>query len=63
MRKEIKVYPNQALTLTTIQKRFYTREMIDLLNYEIQQISFIPPSLLCNLNNKPFCKFKNLNQS
>ena len=33
------------------QKRLYKRENIATLNYEMQQMSVIPPALLCNSNN------------
>jgi hypothetical protein len=32
-------------------KEIYSREIIAALNYEIHQMSFIPPSLLFNSNN------------
>ena len=34
-----------------LEKKFYNRETIAALNYEMQQMAFMPPSLLCNSNN------------
>ena len=49
------IVTNQICLNQAIQKKgFYNRETITVLNYEIQQMSFIHPSFFANIIIKPF---------